>query len=231
MPPHSPSLPATTPAEAADPPPRATAPPLASELSPAEQANLLLVHGRDAAHKHRAAEILARLHWKPMVRNAQFRGGLSRHDAEDAVQETFARFLKPRKGVVEVAEAYLFVSYTRCCHSIRGHNRRQRLRHVWLDSAPDGDAEGPAFELPDELATTDPLLVAQWRRILPVVLETILAQTPARMQVMLLVAQGWRDADIAAQLGISEEAVGDRKYRARRVLREIHRELYEDTLQ
>lgn len=172
------------------------------EISAAQlAAQLLAAPGADARRREQAADLLARHHWRRMVRSAQGRFGLEKPDAEDAVQNTFLKFLRRCPVDCVVPEAYLFTVFANCCRDVhRQHGRR--IGWPQLDH-PIGDPDdGQVLELPAPLALTNPMLLSQWRQITRAVVETILAQTPGRVLVMSAIVDGLPDADIARRLGI-----------------------------
>jgi len=134
----------------------------------------------------------------------------TRVDAEDLVQEAFARFLAafgdaPQLPAEPVCVAWLISTMTRCFISQLRH-RRASERNL-ADPALCQDryelAEPSAFEQVTE---------AQLH-------EALQALGPPLRQAVTMRLQGWRYRAIARELGVTVGAVGLRLHRAREILR------------
>lgn len=136
------------------------------------------------------------------------------HDAEDATQETFLKFLRARKpwGEVRDRRAWLAKAAWRVATGrIRGR------AEIELD-----EAAGAVRELRAQGADAEEIASAGQMKAL---LGRLIAALPRGLrEVMTLsTAGGMSSAEIAAALGIPESSVRTRQLRARELLREKFR--------
>jgi RNA polymerase sigma factor (sigma-70 family) len=193
----------------------------------------------DSPHAQKALEMLCRTYWRPLYGFAR-RQGLTREEAQDLVQEFFARLLEHRnlntvrreKGRLR---SYLLVSLKRFLaaerHRASGVKRYESGPHIPLDELLES-------EIPDsELAETwsaDRLYERHWALA---VLERVLGRLESEYQATgmaalfdqlkeFLVGERGRptQAQIAADLGVTENAVKQAFHRLRQRYRLLLRE-------
>jgi RNA polymerase sigma-70 factor (ECF subfamily) len=187
----------------------------------------------------RALEILCRTYWRPLYGFVR-RLGLGREEAQDVIQEFFARLLEHRnldtvrreKGRLR---SYLLVSLKRLLASERrrasGVKRYESGPHIRLDELT--EAEVTEFELAEALSA-DRLFERRWALT---VLEQVLSRLESEYRAAnngqlfeclkeFLVGQQGRplQADIAAELGMTENAVKQAFHRFRQRYRLLLRE-------
>ena len=187
----------------------------------------------------RALEILCRTYWRPLYGFVR-RHGLGREEAQDLVQEFFARLLAHRnldavrreKGRLR---SYLLVSLKRFLaseqHRASGVKRYESGPHIPLDELLDSEAAD--FEL-TETWSADRLYERQWALA---VLEQVLGRLESeyraadnavlfdRLKEFLVGEPGLRtQAQIAAELGMTENAVKQAFHRFRHRYRMLLRE-------
>ena len=187
----------------------------------------------------RALEILCRTYWRPLYGFAR-RHGLGREEAQDLVQEFFARLLEHRnldtvrreKGRLR---SYLLVSLKRFLaterHRASGVKRYESGPHIPLDEL--SESEAADFELA-ETWSADRLYERHWALA---VLEQVLGRLESeyraagnavlfdRLKEFLVGERGLRtQAEIATELGITENAVKQAFHRFRQRYRMLLRE-------
>jgi RNA polymerase sigma factor (sigma-70 family) len=187
----------------------------------------------------RALEILCRTYWRPLYGFAR-RQGLTREEAQDLVQEFFARLLEHRnldavrreKGRLR---SYLLVSLKRLLaaerHRASGVKRYESGPHIPLDELL--ESETADFELAETLSA-DQLYERRWALA---VLQQVLARLESEYQAAtngllfdqlkeFLVGEQSRpfQAEIGAQLGMTENAVKQAFHRFRQRYRILLRE-------
>jgi RNA polymerase sigma-70 factor (ECF subfamily) len=187
----------------------------------------------------RALEILCRTYWRPLYGFAR-RQGLGREEAQDLVQEFFARLLEHRnldtvrreKGRLR---SYLLVSLKRFLaseqHRAGGVKRYETGPHIPLDELL--ESELADFEL-TETWTADRLYERHWALL---VLERVLGRLESEYQAAgkaalfdqlkeFLVGERGRptQAEIASELGMTENAVKQAFHRLRQRYRVLLRE-------
>jgi RNA polymerase sigma factor (sigma-70 family) len=187
----------------------------------------------------RALEILCRTYWRPLYGFAR-RQGLTREEAQDLVQEFFARLLEHRnldtvrreKGRLR---SYLLVSLKRFLaaerHRASGVKRYESGPHIPLDGLL--DSEVADFELA-ETWSADRLYERHWALA---VLEQVLCRLESeygaagnavlfdRLKEFLVGERGLRtQAEIATELNITENAVKQAFHRFRQRYRLLLRE-------
>jgi RNA polymerase sigma factor (sigma-70 family) len=187
----------------------------------------------------RALEILCRTYWRPLYGFVR-RHGLGREEAQDLVQEFFARLLEHRnldtvrreKGRLR---SYLLVSLKRFLaaerHRASGVKRYESGPHIPLDGLL--DSEVADFELA-ETWSADRLYERHWALA---VLEQVLCRLESEYQAAgnpvlfdrlkeFLVGERGRptQAEIATQLGMTENAVKQAFHRLRQRYRVLLRE-------
>jgi len=187
----------------------------------------------------RALEILCQTYWRPLYGFAR-RQGLGREEAQDLIQEFFACLLEHRnlntvrreKGRLR---SYLLVSLKRFLaserHRASGVNRYETGPHIPLDELLESEAAD--FELA-ETSSADRLYERRWALA---VLEQVLTRLESeyraagnaalfdRLKEFLVGEQGRRlQAEIAAQLGMTENAVKQAFHRFRQRYRVLLRE-------
>jgi RNA polymerase sigma-70 factor (ECF subfamily) len=187
----------------------------------------------------RALEILCRTYWRPLYGFAR-RHGLGREEAQDLVQEFFARLLEHRnldtvrreKGRLR---SYLLVSLKRFLaaerHRASGVKRYESGPHIALDDLL--DSEVADFELA-ETWSADRLYERHWALA---VLEQVLGRLESEYRAAgneplfdklkeFLVGEEGRplQAEIAAELGMTENAVKQAFHRFRQRYRMLLRE-------
>src|SRR5215216_5848504 len=189
----------------------------------------------------RALEILCRTYWRPLYGFAR-KQGLGREEAQDVVQDFFARLLEHRnldtvrreKGRLR---SYLLVSLKRFLASERqraaGAKRYETGPHIPLDEVL--DSEVADFELA-ETWSADRLYERHWALL---VLERVLGRLESEYQAAgkaalfdqlkeFLVGERGRptQAEIATQLGMTENAVKQAFHRLRQRYRALlHEEI------
>jgi RNA polymerase sigma-70 factor (ECF subfamily) len=187
----------------------------------------------------KALEILCRTYWRPLYGFVR-RRGLGREEAQDLVQEFFARLLEHRnldtvrreKGRLR---SYLLVSLKRFLaseqHRAGGVKRYETGPHIPLDKLLDSEAAD--FELAETLSA-DRLYERRWALG---VLEQVLGRLESEYQAAgnaalfdrlkeFLVGQQGRplQAEIGADLGMTENAVKQAFHRFRQRYRMLLRE-------
>jgi RNA polymerase sigma-70 factor (ECF subfamily) len=187
----------------------------------------------------RALEILCRTYWRPLYGFAR-RHGLGREEAQDIVQEFFARLLE-RKNLNMVRRekgrlrSYLLVSLKHFLaserHRARGVKQFESGPYIPLDELPESDMA--EFELA-EIWSADRVYERRWALA---VLEQALTRLDAEYRVAgneplfdklkeFLVGEEGRplQAEIAAELGMTENAVKQAFHRFRQRYRMLLRE-------
>ena len=189
----------------------------------------------------KALEILCRTYWRPLYAFAR-REGLAREEAQDLVQEFFARLLEHRnldavrreKGRLR---SYLLVSLKRFLaaerHRASGVKRYESGPHIPLDELLESDVADVELT---ETWSADRLYERHWALA---VLEQVLARLeseyraagPAsaglfdRLKEFLVGEPGLRtQAEIATELGMTENAVKQAFHRFRQRYRVLLRE-------
>jgi RNA polymerase sigma factor (sigma-70 family) len=186
-----------------------------------------------------ALEILCRTYWRPLYGFAR-RQGLGREEGQDVIQEFFARLLERRnldtvrreKGRLR---SYLLVSLKRFLaseqHRAGGVKRYESGPHVGLDEL--AESEVTEFELAETLSA-DRLYERRWAlAVLDQALTRLESEYRAANNAPLfdrlkefLVGERARpsQAEIAAELGMTENAVKQAFHRFRRRYRLLLRE-------
>jgi len=187
----------------------------------------------------RALEILCRTYWRPLYGFVR-KQGLGREDAQDVVQEFFARLLEHRnlntvrreKGRLR---SYLLVSVKRFLanerHRASGIKRYESGPHIALDELL--QSEVTDFELAETLSA-DRLYERRWALV---VLEQVLTRLESEYRAAnnatlfdhlkeFLVGERSRptQAEIATELSITENAVKQAFHRFRQRYRVLLRE-------
>jgi RNA polymerase sigma factor (sigma-70 family) len=187
----------------------------------------------------RALEILCRTYWRPLYGFVR-KQGLGREDAQDVVQEFFARLLEHRnlntvrreKGRLR---SYLLVSVKRFLanerHRASGIKRYESGLHIVLDELL--QSEVTDFELTKTLSA-DRLYERRWALV---VLEQVLTRLESeyraannatlfdRLKEFLVGERGRRtQAEIATELSMTENAVKQAFHRFRQRYRVLLRE-------
>ncbi len=187
----------------------------------------------------RALEILCRTYWRPLYGFVR-RHGLGREEAQDLVQEFFARLLEHRnldtvrreKGRLR---SYLLVSLKRFLaterHRASGVKRYESGPHIPLDELL--ESEVADFEL-TETWSADRLYERHWAlAVLEQVLDRLESEYQAagnavlfdRLKEFLVGEPGLRtQAEIATELGMTENAVKQAFHRFRQRYRLLLRE-------
>ena len=187
----------------------------------------------------KALEILCRTYWRPLYGFVR-RQGLTREEAQDLIQEFFARLLEHRnldtvrreKGRLR---SYLLVSLKRFLaserHRARGVKRYESGPHVTLDELV--DSEVTEFELAETLSA-DRLYERRWAlAVLQQVLTRLESEYRAANNAALfdrlkefLIGERSRptQAEIATELGMTENAVKQAFHRFRQRYRVLLRE-------
>jgi RNA polymerase sigma-70 factor (ECF subfamily) len=187
----------------------------------------------------RALEILCRTYWRPLY-GFVLRHGLRREEAQDLVQEFFARLLEHRNLDMVRREkgrlrSYLLVSLKRFLaseqHRASGVKRYASGPHIPLDELL--ESEVADFEL-TETWTADRLYERHWALAL---LEQVLGRLESeyraagnavlfdRLKEFLVGEPGLRtQAEIATELGMTENAVKQAFHRFRQRYRLLLRE-------
>ena len=187
----------------------------------------------------RALEMLCQTYWRPLYGFVR-RQGLGREEAQDLVQEFFARVLEHRnlntvrreKGRLR---SYLLVSLKRFLTSerylARGVKRYETGPHIPLDELLESETTG--FELAETLSA-DRLYERRWALAM---LEQVLGQLESEYRAAnnaslfdrlkeFLVGERGRptQAEIAAEFGMTENAVKQAFHRLRQRYRVLLRE-------
>jgi len=199
---------------------------------------VLEAQGESPAAKQ-ALEILCQTYWRPLYGFAR-RQGLAREEAQDLIQEFFARLLEHRnldtvrreKGRLR---SYLLVSLKHFLaserHRASGVKRYESGLHIPLDELL--ESEVADFELA-ETSSADRLYERRWALA---VLEQVLTRLESeyraaknaalfdRLKEFLVGERGRRtQAEIAAELGMTENAVKQAFHRFRQHYRVLLRE-------
>jgi RNA polymerase sigma factor (sigma-70 family) len=187
----------------------------------------------------RALEILCRTYWRPLYGFVR-RQGLGREEAQDLVQEFFARLLEHRNLDMVRREkgrlrSYLLVSIKRFLaseqHRGSGVKRYESGPHIPLDELLESDVTD--FELAETLSA-DRIYERRWALA---VLERVLTRLETEYEAAgkaalfdqlkeFLVGERGRptQAEIANQLGMTENAVKQAFHRLRQRYRVMLRE-------
>jgi RNA polymerase sigma-70 factor (ECF subfamily) len=187
----------------------------------------------------RALEILCRTYWRPLYGFVR-RHGLGREEAQDLVQEFFARLLEHRNLDMVRREkgrlrSYLLVSLKRFLaseqHRASGVKRYESGPHIPLDELL--ESEIADFEL-TETWSADRLYERHWAlAVLEQVLDRLESEYRAagnavlfdRLKEFLVSERGLRtQAEIATELGMTENAVKQAFHRFRQRYRLLLRE-------
>jgi RNA polymerase sigma factor (sigma-70 family) len=201
--------------------------------------SLVLEAQGESPAAQRALEILCRTYWRPLYGFAR-RQGLTREEAQDLIQEFFARLLEHKnldtvrreKGRLR---SYLLVSLKRFLGSERqrasGVKRYESGPHIPLDELLESEAAD--FELAENLSA-DQLYERHWAlSVLEQVLTRLESEYKAAGNAPLfdrlkefLVGEQSRplQAEIGAQLGMTENAVKQAFHRFRQRYRILLRE-------
>jgi DNA-directed RNA polymerase specialized sigma24 family protein len=187
----------------------------------------------------KALEILCRTYWRPLYGFVR-RQGLTREEAQDLVQEFFARLLEHRNLETVRREkgrlrSYLLVSLKRFLASERrravGVKRYETGPHIPLDELHEPEAAD--FELAETLSA-DQLYDRRWALVM---LEQVLTRLESEYRAAgnaplfdqlkeLLVGEQGRplQAEIGVRLGMTENALKQAFHRFRRRYRMLLRE-------
>jgi DNA-directed RNA polymerase specialized sigma24 family protein len=187
----------------------------------------------------KALEILCRTYWRPLYGFVR-RQGLTREEAQDLVQEFFARLLEHRNLETVRREkgrlrSYLLVSLKRFLASERrraiGVKRYETGPHIPLDELIESEAVD--FELAETLSA-DQLYDRRWALVM---LEQVLTRLESEYRAAgnaplfdqlkeFLVGEQDRplQAEIGVRLGMTEDAVKQAFHRFRRRYRMLLRE-------
>ena len=193
----------------------------------------------DSPAAQRALEILCRTYWRPLYGFAR-RQGLAREEAQDLVQDFFARLLEHRnlntvrreKGRLR---SYLLVSLKRFLaseqHRASGVKRYETGPHIALDELLESEAAD--LELAETLSA-DRIYERRWALA---VLEQVLARLESEYRAAsnaalfdrlkeFLVGEQTRplQAEIGSELGMTENAVKQAFHRFRQRYRMLLRE-------
>jgi RNA polymerase sigma factor (sigma-70 family) len=193
----------------------------------------------DSPAAQKALEILCRTYWRPLYGFAR-RQGLTREEAQDLIQEFFARLLEHRNLEMVRREkgrlrSYLLVSLKRFLASERhragGVKRYESGPHIGLDELR--ESEVAEFELAETLSA-DRLYERRWALA---VLDQVLTRLESEYRVAknellfdrlkeFLVGEQERplQAEIGAKLGMTENAVKQAFHRFRQRYRLLLRE-------
>jgi len=195
----------------------------------------------DSPAGQKALETLCRTYWRPLYAFAR-RQGLTREEAQDLVQEFFARLLEHRNLETVRREkgrlrSYLLVSLKRFLaterHRASGVKRYETGPHIPLDELRESEAAD--FELAETLSA-DQLYERRWALTL---LEQVLARLGGEYRAAGPAAAGLFErlkeiltdepgrpsqAQIAQELSMSENAVKQAFYRLRQRYRFLVRE-------
>lgn len=184
---------------------------------------LLLVGLKDRANEQVWSEFCSR--YQPVLVAFGRRLGLKEADAEDAAQETLIAFADAyRKGLYDPARGRLRTwLFGIARHKICGTQRSDARRPVvqadeptrLMDTVPDEATMTAAWELEWQRAIIDACLAHVRRDV---------EETTIRA-FQLFVLQEWPADRVAAELGISRNAVFKAKRRVLSKMREIHRYL------
>jgi RNA polymerase sigma-70 factor, ECF subfamily len=210
----------------------------------ASQTDTLLIDRIRAGQQDAWSELIARFEGRLLA----FVGSRanSRAAAEDVVQETFIGFLTslPNYDRRRPLESYLF---SIAAHKLTDHLRREGRRPT-VPLAPSSSRSG-SWDLPGSARPASSILRSGERRRLE---ETALVEA-MREQIErwrrrgewqklacieLLLVRGWANKEVAAELGISEQAVANHKFqflaglrtsvRKQELSRDVFPELYEE---
>jgi RNA polymerase sigma-70 factor (ECF subfamily) len=193
----------------------------------------------DTPAAQRALEILCRTYWRPLYGFVR-RHGLTREEAQDVVQDFFARLLEHRNLNTVRRErgrlrSYLLVSVRRFLaseqHRASGVKRYESGPHIPLNELT--ESEVTDFELAETLSA-DRLYERRWALA---VLEQVLGRLESeyqaagsaalfdRLKEFLVGERGQpTQAEIAAELGMTENAVKQAFHRFRQRYRVLLRE-------
>ncbi len=133
------------------------------------------------------------------------------HDAEDAAQETFVRFLRHQKDWPGIRDLRAWLARAAWRVAV---DRTRRVQEIPLEEAAEAVGEmRAAGAAPDEIAANQQMsaLLANMVRTLPRALRDTLA---------LSMVDELSSPEIAELLSISEGSVRERLWRARQILRE-----------
>ena len=133
------------------------------------------------------------------------------HDAEDATQETFLRFLRHRKRLAGLRDCRAWLARVAWRVSI---DRRRRVTEISLDDAPQTLLRLRAAGAPaDEIAAEEQIAA---------LLDRLIEALPRdlRETLMLSMTDELSSPEIAEVLGIPEGSVRTRLLRARQILKE-----------
>ena len=142
---------------------------------------------------------------------------LYRYDAEDALQNAYVRFLRRIKkhGFSDISDPGAFL-YKSLCHEITQHYAARAVRKERETPLPDAVLPDDGQEV--SLRALDAVAVKE--------IFTLARALPAEVYRTFVLYYGFdmSVAEIARSLGVSEEAVKSRLFRARRSIRsELHK--------
>ena len=195
-------------------------------------------HGSDTTAAHTALADLCRTYWPPLYAYAR-RSGCSPHDAEDATQGFFERLLRLESLAAVSRErgkfrAFLLAALKHYLSDQRdhAHARKRDARATFsLDAA---SAETRYLAVPANTLTPDQVFDRQWAlTLLETVMQRLAREYEASGRGALFAALRFSIAgekgvapsrELAAQLGLSDEAVRVAIHRLRRRYRSALRE-------
>ena len=133
------------------------------------------------------------------------------HDAEDAVQETFLRFLRNRKKWADIRDRRAWLARTAWRVALDG---RKPTPEVALDEVAEA-----VLQLKDQGAGADEIAATEQMMVLLGRLIAILPQD-LRDAMTLSLAEELTSVEISEVLGVPEGSVRTRLFRAREILRD-----------
>jgi len=193
---------------------------------PADEANLLLIDRVRQGDADAWAEVIARFEGR-LLAFVERRLG-NRASSEDVVQETFLGFLVslPNYDPATPLENFLFAI---AAHKLTDVLRREGRRPAIPLAAVDAGAEPPSpVRMASSLVRSGErrgLEEQMLRDTLQQLIQTWIERSEyERLKCMeLLFVRGWANKDVAARLGISEQAVANHKHAVVRKLKEAAR--------
>ena len=163
--------------------------------------------------RNEVLEALVREHSRMVYRIAY--GALrSRHEAEDATQETFMRVLRYGAKLAEVEDPKTWLARIAWRVAV-DHSRRNRRRpEIPLDDPDRQMEEAASSEVPVEEAIHGAQLDG--------VLEKLITALPEKLRAPLILStiEEMSPREVAATLNINQAAVRSRVFRARQILKE-----------
>jgi RNA polymerase sigma factor (sigma-70 family) len=178
-------------------------------LAEAVDAPFVAIHASRVA-THDASVVLR---YEPAIRKFCRSRTYSPEDADDAVQDTFLRYLRRSERAIRNDEAWLITAASRACADINRRRKREESRRAW-PVLRDGELENRIDHTPAPRTTTDPEQIT----VDHLTVSELLRQLSSRDRVVVthLYLLGASQQQVAEYLGVTHEHLWVIAMRARR---------------